>query len=173
MRDAMAPFWSVERTDGARLVGWLVILGTLSDILGHFLSFFHGLGDPSQLPVGDADADADADADVALAWVPVTVPRTWLQCIMIDVFEVHVFLSLGPWPMGHDVWFFSSCFCEFPDRISSLGSRCRWAHILHVMIKCRPNSEPDTARMHARLRVFQLHVRSAGPGTAPALRQFL
>lgn len=50
-----------------RSVGWLVILGhsrAFSDILGHFLSFFHGLGDPSQLPVGDADADAD----VALAW---------------------------------------------------------------------------------------------------------
>lgn len=91
MRDAVATFLSVERTDGARSVGH-----------SRAFSFIHGLGDPSQLPVGDAD--------VALAWgcqwggVPVTVPDvTWLQCIMIDVFEADVFLSLGPWPMGRCV----------------------------------------------------------------------
>lgn len=77
-----------------RLVGWLVILGSFSDILGtfSFIPFFHGLGDPSQLPVGDADADAD----VALAW------GCQCQCIMIDVFEADVFLRL-------DACFFFSC----------------------------------------------------------------
>lgn len=91
MRDAMATFLSVERRCS---VGRLVILGTFSDILGHFLSFFHGLGDPSQLPVGDADADADADADVALAWGCQSRCRTWLRCIMVDVFEADVFSAL-------------------------------------------------------------------------------
>lgn len=72
-------------------------------------------------------------------WLGVPVPDvTWLQCIMVDVFEVHVFLSLGPWPMGHDVWFFSfRAFCLLCSHLdltfgSSRSSRCRCAHILHV-----------------------------------------
>lgn len=100
-------------SDGARLVGWLVGW-SFSDILGHFLSFFHGLGDPSRLPVGDADADADADVALAWGWGAKWVPVpdvTWLQCIMIDVFEADVFSAL---------MLASSSLALFsPDRIST------------------------------------------------------
>lgn len=89
------------------------LVGHSRDILGHFLSFIHGLGDPSQLPVGDADADADADADVALAcqWGASAQCRTWLQCIMIDVFEADVFSAL--------MLASSSLALLSPDRIST------------------------------------------------------
>lgn len=62
----------------------------------------NGLGDPSQLPVGDADADAD----VALAW-------GWGASAGAgrDLVAVHhdrrlrrsraVFSALGPWPMSN------------------------------------------------------------------------
>lgn len=109
MRDAMATFWSVERTDGARLVGrlvgWLVILGrsrTFSDILGHFLSFTGLVIRVSCQWAMQMQTQTQTQMQMS-PWLGVPVPDvTWLQCIMIDVFEVHVFLSL-------DACFFFSC----------------------------------------------------------------
>lgn len=109
MRDAMATFWSVERTDGARLVGHS---RAFSFIHGHFLSFTGlvvrvscqwamQMQMQTQMQMSPWLGGASAGASHGAGRDLVAVHHDRRLRSSRAVFSA---LALGPWA---DVWFFS------------------------------------------------------------------